>query len=1431
MIPEIFQGWSEVISKKRYFPAHFVAQQPNLARDFLSALVGCRMDLIALLPSMIAYTENSPLKPREFLESLFLLRDLYVQSKLKITSPDAEKKRNFLENLEECIIKLSTYFTHLKADLRNGMRDRHSIDSPQIEDCAFQLDENFCLKNFNGALLAKFHCRRADILGKPFSCLFSKTSHTLLDYAREEFVEHRRLMMELEAQAITLNGKKFRCHLNLKRIDNPDAKNFLSGTIKDITYIQETQSLLNLMSMALESVGEGIVITQNDRDAKILYVNYAFERLSGYKKFQLMGHPLNILRKSRSSEKNWVVAANRPDLQWQGEAYCRHKSGGVFPVQIHSQPVKDENGNILARVSILRDLTVSRAREKEIRDLQKFIENIINNLHHAVVVTDDQFQIRYGNSTVQQNFVVPNKGPEKKYIYEVIPELRELCTEELLPKLTNPGAGLVQKKYLKSSNNSSRYYSVSVSSLPSEKGNGLLLWDLEDIDEEEKLREQITLQNSRLATLESLASALNRCRERGQIAALFSEQLHGMLEFSYLDIFVTMDVSESHLQKIYSDHPLDFSDLQTTLSLEEFDLVCSSKEWRARELANDSDRINRLFDVLKYKGANHLLFLPIFFAEEFIGAVFLGHYKKISRDEDELEFLSQVSAHLGLALRNNQHLEQMNARNIRFSLVNQIFALTQTQHQPKQFFDDILHKIAEFLPDHSIALYHKTDIRNWSLLSQRNSANKFAQGNCFPEKIEFENPETDDEIIYIEKVCEPPVFGHLMTTLEFSEAPAGSLFCSHARYFGDLLLIVVRQIPGPVFDYKFRHYVLQEMFNEIAYAIDQSTLFEKTMKGQQEWQLTFDALGIGVAILDGQSNILRANSAFWEIFEEMEGSFFNYQEITTERSWKVVDGTEGNLSKIPVSERVILYDEKRAAYYSQRYFPLPDSLPGSGIITLKEITEEREKDDHIRYLSQFPESNPNLVISINKQDEIQYINPALEKFLAEQKMTPSEFRKHLPENLIAEFLTSKDETLAPAEFQLQMGDLTFQFIAKASSENRFLYLFGMDITDQLQMQGQLIQSARLRAMGEMASGIAHDFNNLLATILGRTQLLQMKNQDSSLVDELSVIERAAQEGGEIVKKLQDSTKTNRVKHFKPIYLSDIIEHSLQYSTQKIKINTQVKGCIIDIQKQLEEDVIVFGNPVELKEMFTNLFFNAYDAMPEGGKILIKTRKANSKKAEIIIRDSGAGIPEEIIHRIFDPFFTTKGDLGTGLGLNMVYNIITAHRGKIEVNSVLGQGTEFRIELPISKDLPKNEIKDNRMGFMEFSQMRLLVVDDEPELLNTMAEILRLKFKRVDMAGAGDKALELIRKNDYQVVLTDLGMPEISGWEVAREAKKKNPQTKTVLVTGWGMQAEDELGHHKHVDSIISKPYDLVKLFETLREINSSEPQEIEDPIS
>ena len=179
---------------------------------------------------------------------------------------------------------------------------------------------------------------------------------------------------------------------------------------------------------------------------------------------------------------------------------------------------------------------------------------------------------------------------------------------------------------------------------------------------------------------------------------------------------------------------------------------------------------------------------------------------------------------------------------------------------------------------------------------------------------------------------------------------------------------------------------------------------------------------------------------------------------------------------------------------------------------------------------------------------------------------------------------------------------------------------------------------------------------------------------------------------------------------------------------------------------------------------------------------------------------------------------------------MVYNIITAHRGKIKVNSAPGQGTEFRIELPISKDLPREEIKNDRMGCMEFSQMRLLVVDDEPELLNTMAEILRLKFKQVDMAAAGDKALELIQKNDYHVVLTDLGMPEISGWEVARQAKKKNPATRTVLVTGWGMQAEDELGHHRHVDSIVSKPYDLVKLFETLREINSSEPQEIEDPL-
>ncbi|MEL6824398.1 MAG: ATP-binding protein, partial [Calditrichota bacterium] len=367
----------------------------------------------------------------------------------------------------------------------------------------------------------------------------------------------------------------------------------------------------------------------------------------------------------------------------------------------------------------------------------------------------------------------------------------------------------------------------------------------------------------------------------------------------------------------------------------------------------------------------------------------------------------------------------------------------------------------------------------------------------------------------------------------------------------------------------------------------------------------------------------------------------------------------------------------------------------------------------------------------------------------------------------------------------------FRFTAFMPEGDNQIYLYGMEITEQLDMQDRLIQTERMRATGEMASGIAHDFNNLLTTMLGRVQLTQLnlsQDNDVDLDEQLKIVEKAALDGAQIVKRLQELNRRNRRRIFEDIYLTEIMKDSLLFSTQKIKVNEQVRGKKMQIHTDFEEDLVVKGNPIELKEVFTNLIFNAFDAMPDGGDLYLRTLSRPDGTVEVSVRDTGIGMSKATRQKIFDPFFTTKGERGTGIGLSLTYNIVTAHKGTIVVDSKPGKGTIFRVWLQKSDSLPKEEVVQQQPQLNRMSDLCLLAVDDEPELLETIRDILNLKFRLVDVASSGEKALEMARQNPYDIILTDLGMPEMSGWEVAREMKKLNDQCRVILVTGWGLQA-------------------------------------------
>jgi signal transduction histidine kinase/ActR/RegA family two-component response regulator len=368
-----------------------------------------------------------------------------------------------------------------------------------------------------------------------------------------------------------------------------------------------------------------------------------------------------------------------------------------------------------------------------------------------------------------------------------------------------------------------------------------------------------------------------------------------------------------------------------------------------------------------------------------------------------------------------------------------------------------------------------------------------------------------------------------------------------------------------------------------------------------------------------------------------------------------------------------------------------------------------------------------------------------------------------------------------------------------------------------QAQDQIIQAEKLMALGEMASGVAHDFNNVLAVILGNIQLL-LHQIDHLHIDEirdrLRVIERSSKDGAETIRRIQEFTGVRRDKEFASVSVNEIVREVTIITQPRWKDQAQEKGIQIRLTTQLEDVPPVFGNPSELREVLTNIVFNAVDAMPNGGSITLSTRLL-ANRVEIWIADTGIGMMEDVKKRVFDPFFSTKGVTHSGLGMSVSYGIIKRHGGEIVIESQPGQGTTFILHLPVAvvevggeKTLP---------AAREVAPARILVIDDEDSVRDILTRILRTKGHQVVSASNGEEGIEQFKAKPFDMVFTDLGMPNISGWEVAKTIKKMNPKIPVAMITGWGMELNKEKMIENGIDLIISKPFNMEEVIRLVSE--------------
>jgi signal transduction histidine kinase/CheY-like chemotaxis protein len=380
-------------------------------------------------------------------------------------------------------------------------------------------------------------------------------------------------------------------------------------------------------------------------------------------------------------------------------------------------------------------------------------------------------------------------------------------------------------------------------------------------------------------------------------------------------------------------------------------------------------------------------------------------------------------------------------------------------------------------------------------------------------------------------------------------------------------------------------------------------------------------------------------------------------------------------------------------------------------------------------------------------------------------------------------------------------------------------------------QEQLVKSEKLRALGEMSAGVAHDFNNVLGAILGRAQLMKSRVDDDVIIRGLDIIEKAAIDGASTVRRLQDFTRRRIDQVFNQVDLIQVIEDTLSMTRARWEDGAHVSGIQYSVTTQFEPVLPIAGDSSELKEVFTNIIFNALDAMPNGGKIHIHVGTEGSR-VFAHVTDTGRGMTEETRKRVFDPFFTTKGVKGNGLGMSVAYGIITRHKGEIEVKSEFGAGSIIKVMLPINLEVTR---QDPTVDVLPHKKVRrFLVIDDETPIRDLLAELLVQQGHEVFTAATGKEGLEIFKDQIPDLVITDLGMPELSGWDVATTVKAINPATSVILMTGWGITIDKDKARDRGVDVVVAKPFqisEMQKVLNEMIELHYSEEQFFENPSS
>ena len=1286
-----------------------------------------------------------------------------------------------------------------------------------------------------------------DLIGKSILTLVHPDYHDHV-YEQVDYIQQFQQPTPLsEQKCIRLDATEI--HVEVTGLPfNADGQSGVLAVFRDITEKKQARESIRDREQRYHELFENAndIIYTHDLHGNFTSLNRSGERITGYTREETMTMNVAdvIAPEYLNLAREMIAQKAQQKISTVYEIDIISKEGRRIRLEVSTRLILRE-GHPVGVQGIARDLTERKHSEEALRESQAFFNSFMDNSPAVAFMKDADGRYVYVNKPFEKTFGQKLSFLKGRTSFDWLPPISAADTHEDDLKVLDTGHPQETIESLPAGDGSMRHWLVFKFPTIDSAGRHYISGVGVDITERRHAEEALAQQVQREEMSHRISQAIRCSLDSHEIYQTAVRELGSYLDVDRCSLFMRDDsarcaknVAEYHnegVQPAASDFPLEH--LQTLITA-----LDSTGVLVFHDAAHD-ERIKDLYDnILSKAHVKSIMYVAIRVGEDVPAAFALSTTQHVRRwSEVDIELAKAIADQTGIAIRQAELYQKAETTSTREALVNRLTMLIRASLSLPEVLSTATRELGRSLAASRVHLFLSNSEEFGSPLEHEylapdvTSIKKF-QINC------------DDPIGRRLSSSSRPLIIDNSRNFDDSSKTLSEYVRSQAEKLSvksqiNYPIIVKEQFRGVLCIHqsnRLRRWnedelsLVEAIAERLAIAIAQAELFEMVARGKTEWETTFDAMSDGIFIFDRAGELKRVNRA-GAAMEALHPRLLLGRQCcailrTSEEDQACV--VENALeTRRSVTIELTPTRLKRPLLVSVEPV-LDENNNAVGVVcTARDLSDLRKVQavarEHQSLLNNILESARESIYAVDLEGRFKWCNSATLRGLGYQRsgfigrsmldMVYEGDRELVQEKLDAA-LSGSSQTYEMRYFAHD-GRLRYARVDASPLivEGHTTGVLGIarDITEQKEERERAARADKLRALGQLASGVAHDFNNSLAAILGRAQLLRRQVEEPALVRNLDIIQTAAEDAAATVRRIQTFARKSPVKEFELVDVASLLNDAIEITRTRWQNEARIRGLEYEVKLEAEKEQSTYGSASELREVFVNLIVNAVDAMPKGGKLAITCRRFDSR-LKLTFSDNGMGMPDDVRQKIFEPFFSTKGVHGTGLGLSVSYSIIERHAGSMSVVSEPGKGTCFLIDLPAA--VAEAAIEEVEIVKVNVPVLRILVVDDELPVRETLAEMLTAVHHYVELAGSGQEALQKMRQGVFDFVFTDLAMPEMDGWETARLIREGWPEVKIVLVTGYGPNTTPPTGEERLVDAIIGKPFDFAQVGSTLNEL-------------